>query len=135
MARRKLSDEERHFRRVGSGIPFSRWWPALAILLAAIVVAASTNVVLECTGLALEGRGRGKAAVEMLLIYPCSPFLLRDGVTGWFWFALLWMPLPFAVVNWRWAGRQRGYWNEVRLREAERRKARRVAAKIDQSGD
>ena len=135
MVRSKLPDEERHFRRMGAGIPFSRWWPALAILLSPIVVMVSTNVVFECTGLALEGSGRGKAAVEMLLIYPCSPFLLRDGVTGWLWLALLWMPLPFAVVNWRWAARHRRYWDAVRLREAERRKARSVAAKTEQSGD
>ena len=133
MVRRKLSDEERSFRKMGAGIPFSRWWPAAAILLAAIVVAASTSVVLECTGLDLESRhGPRKGALEMLLIYPCSPFLLRGGMAEWLWFALLWIPVPFAVMNWRWAGRHRKYWHEVQLREAERRKERRAAAKAEQ---
>lgn len=119
---------------MGSGIPFSRWWPAPAMLLAAIIVAVTSNVLLDCTGLTLEARGRGRLrnTLGMLLAYPCSPFLLRGGAADWLLFALLWIPMPFAVVNWRWATRQRRYWNEVRRREAERRKAKRTADKEEQ---
>ena len=88
---------------------------------------------MECTGLSLGGSGRGKGMIETLLIYPCSTFLLRGGTAEWLWFALLWVPLPFAVVNWRWAARHRRYWDEVRRREAERRKANRLADKAEQT--
>jgi hypothetical protein len=128
MGRRKLSDEERRFRKMGSGIPFSRWWPALAMLIAAAVVPAVSNLLVDCTGFTLDIHGR-RNPFPMLLAYPCSPFLLRGGATGWLLFALLWVPLPFAVVNWRWATRHRRYWDEVRRREAERRKAKRAADK------
>ncbi len=42
-------------------------------------------------------------------------------------FAFLWTPWPFAFVNWRWAKRQRRFWDGERLKEAERRKAKREA--------
>lgn len=61
----------------------------------------------------------------MLLAYPCSPFLIGGDEWGWFLLALLWLPIPFAVLNWRWAKRQRAFWNEIRLREAKRRDAKR----------
>ena len=67
----------------------------------------------------------------MLFAYPCSPFLLRGGIGSWLIFVSLWMPWPFAIVNWRWAKRQRRYWNNVRLREAERRRAKREAAETE----
>jgi hypothetical protein len=131
MARRKLTDEERHFRKIGTGIPFSRWWPVLAIVLALIVL-GTPQLFLDCVGLPLDSHGRRIAALKMLLLYPCSPFLLRGGLTDWLSFALLWMPLPFAVVNWRWAARQRRYWNKVRRREAQLRKAKASANKSEQ---
>jgi hypothetical protein len=134
MRRRKLSDEERGFQKLGSGIPLSRWWPVLAALLAALIVAATTShLFLDCAGIPLESRGRGIAGLKMLLAYPCSPLLLGSGMADWPKFALLWAPVPFAVVNWRWAARQRRYWNRVRLREAERRKAKRRADKAGQN--
>lgn len=67
----------------------------------------------------------------MLFAYPCSPYLLREGVEGWLVFLGLWAPWPFAFVNWRWARRQRKFWDGERSREAERRKAKRDAKMLD----
>lgn len=61
----------------------------------------------------------------LLSTYPCSPYLLGEGMIGWLLFIALWAPWPVAFVNWRWAKRQRKFWNEIRERETERRKAKR----------
>jgi hypothetical protein len=128
MGRRKLTNEERNFRRIGSGIPFSRWWPAAAIFVGLLVAALNPNFVATCTGMPLhEYSARQSAKIAMFLSYPCSPYLLREGTVGWLVFVGLWAPWPFAFLNWRWAKRQRRFWDGNRLREAERRKAKRDA--------
>jgi hypothetical protein len=127
MARRKLTDEERYFKRIGTGIPFSRWWPAAAIFGGLLVAPFYPHFVATCTGLPLhEYRPRQATQIAMFLSYPCSPYLLREGNIGWLIFMGLWVPWPFAVANWRWATRQRRFWDGERLREAERRKARKA---------
>jgi predicted nucleotidyltransferase len=63
--------------------------------------------------------------------YPCSPYLLHGGVEGWVVFLGLWAPWPIAFLNWRWARRQRNFWDGERSREAERRKARHNANMLD----
>jgi len=132
MGRRSLTDEERHFRKIGSGIPFSRWWPAPAIFLGVLIAALNADYIATCTGIPLdEYSARRSANISMLFAYPCSPYLLHDRVEGWLVFLCLWAPWPFAFVNWRWARRQRKFWDGERSREAERRKAKRDAKTLD----
>src|SRR3989344_6888410 len=132
MARRMLTDEERHFRKVGSGIPLSRWWPAIAIFIGVLIAVLNPQFVANCTGLPLdEYSARRSARIALLVAYPCSPYLLREGLAGWLMFAFLWTPWPFAFVNWRWAKRQRRFWDGERLKEAERRQAKREAKALD----
>jgi len=132
MRRRKLTGEERHFRKIGAGIPFSRWWPAVAIFIAVLFAALNSHYVETCTGIPLEQySARRSGQIAMLFAYPCSPFLLRDGVEGWLIFLCLWAPWPFAFVNWRWANRHRKFWDGERLREADRRKKKREAKTLD----
>jgi hypothetical protein len=132
MARRKLTDEERLFRKIGSGIPFSRWWPVVAIFIGFIFASLNSQFVATCTGINFDDIGsRGTSITVMLFAYPCSLYLLRDGLEGGLLFLGLWLPWPFAFVNWRWAKRQRRFWNNERLREQERRKAKREAAALE----
>ena len=132
MVRRKLTDEQRRFRREGSGIPFTRWWPAVAIFCGVLVAALNYQFVATCTGIPLdEYSARRSARIAMLFAYPCSPYLLRDGLDGWLIFLSLWAPWPFVFFNWRWARRQREFWRGERLREEERRKAKRATKVLD----
>lgn len=123
----RLTDEEREFRREGRGIPFSRWWPFLAIFVAGILAPTATpDFIALCTGYPLEVRGKGVAAIRLLLTVPCSPFLFAGGPWGWMLFLGIWMPVPFAVVNWRWAKRSNAYWAKVSQRDNERRRLKRA---------
>ncbi len=133
MARRKLTNEERLFRKVGSGIPFSRWWPVFAIFFVLFLASLNSQFVSTCTGLNLDDMGSRRATrTVMLFAYPCSLHLLRDGLEGWLIFLGLWLPWPFAFVNWRWAMRHRRFWNGERLREQERRKTKHEAVALDE---
>ncbi len=133
MARRKLTNEERHFRRIGSGIPFSRWWPAIAIFVGVVIAVSNAQYVATCTGIPLgEYSGPRSARIAMLFAYPRSPYLLREGLYGWLTFLSLWGPWPFAILNWRWARRQRKFWDGERLREAKRPNGKRAAKAYDQ---
>lgn len=128
MARRKLTEEERKFRRIGPGIPFSRWWPAALILIGVLFATINPQFVANCTGVSLEQRGgRQTATVALLLAYPCSPYLLREGFFECLTFVLLWAPLPLAFINWRWSRRHERFWDGERLKDVERRKRRRQA--------
>lgn len=122
----RLTDEERSFRKIGAGVPFSRWWPILIVWIA-VTLAASVipDLFVTCIGHPMDGRGKALAAIRALLSIPCSPHLLRYGPWGWALFAGMWAPVPFAVVNWRWQKRHRAFWNKVRARENERRRLKR----------
>jgi hypothetical protein len=123
-ARRRLTDEEREIR-AGAGIPLKRWWPVLAILIVWTIAAANSQVFGACLGDPLEGRGRGIAAVRFAAIGPCSPYLLRGSPLEWLLFISMWAPIPFAILNWRWAKRHRAHWDAVRAREKIRRAEKR----------
>lgn len=122
---RRLSDEEREIRS-SRGIPFGRWWPIGALLLAVIFASTDLAMLERCTGKSLEGGGRAGALVRLALAYPCSPFLLRGSALEWLLFAGMWLPIPVAVLNWRWAKRHEAYWDRIRQREKERRAAKRA---------
>lgn len=125
MARRKLTEEERKFTRIGAGTPFSRWWPVALVLIGVLFAMFSPQFVANCTGVSLEQRGgRQTATVAFLLAYPCSPYLLREGFFECLTFVLLWAPLPLAFINWRWSRRHQRFWDGERLKDAERRKAK-----------
>ena len=103
-----------------------RWWPIAAFLLAIMIAQADLTMLERCTGRWLEGGGRAGAAVRLVLAYPCSPFLLRDSALEWLLFAGMWLPFPFAVLNWRWFKRHEAYWDRTRQREKERREKKRA---------
>ncbi|MFL9842508.1 hypothetical protein ABS767_16175 [Sphingomonas sp. ST-64] len=132
----RLTDEERRFRKIGAGIPFGRFWHIPAIGLA-LILAGSTvrDLYLNCTGHPIEGGRKAGAAIRMALTYPCSPYLLREGVWGWLLFVALWVPIPFAIVNLFWQRRHRAYWAKVRARERERRRQRRAERRRQQQPD
>ena len=128
MARRKLTEEERKFKRIGPGMPFSRWWPAAMVLVGLLFAIFNHQFVANCTGVSLEQRGgRQQATFALLLAYPCSPYLLHEGIVEFLTFVLLWAPLPLVLINWRWSRRHQRFWDGERLKEAERRKRRRQA--------
>ena len=79
-----------------------------------------------CLGAALDGRGRGNAAIRLAAIGPCSPYLLRGAPLEWLLFTAMWAPLPFAILNWRWAKRHKAYWAGVRAHEQARRAEKRA---------
>ncbi|MBA4763741.1 hypothetical protein [Sphingomonas sp.] len=122
----RLTDEERSFRKIGAGVPFGRFWHFPAILIA-LILAGSTvpDLYLNCTGNPIDGGRKAGAAIRMALTYPCSPYLLREGLWGWLLFAGLWLPIPFALINLFWQRRHRAFWDRVRARERERRRQRR----------
>lgn len=99
----RLTDEERSFRKIGAGVPFGRFWHFPAILIA-LILAGSTvpDLYLNCTGNPIDGGRKAGAAIRMALTYPCSPYLLREGLWGWLLFAGLWLPIPFALINLFW---------------------------------
>lgn len=122
----KPTDEERRFRKISAGVPFGRFWHFPAILLASILAGSTVpDLYLNCTGYAIEVENKLGAAIRMALVYPCSPYLLREGLWEWLLFAALWLPIPFALINLRWQRRHRAFWDRVRARERERRRQRR----------
>jgi hypothetical protein len=121
--RRRLTKEEREIRE-GRGIPFARWWPIGAMILAAIFVSMDSLVFERCFGTPLGG-GRGAGMVRMIAAIPCSPFLLGGYPVEWLLFIALWLPLPFAIRNRAWVRRHKAHWDEVRQREKLRRIERR----------
>ena len=132
--RRRLTREEREIRQ-GSGIPFTRWWPIPAIFLALGWAAFDSMLFVRCLGDPLQYGGRGGAVIRMLVAIPCSPLLLRGPSSGWLLFAAIWVSVLFAVRNYRWAKRQRAYWNGVRAREQERRAAKAEARRNSLDGE
>lgn len=132
MARPKLTEEERKFRTIGAGTPVSRWWPAALVLIGVLFAMFSPQFVANCTSGSLEQHGgRQKATVALLLAYPCSPYLLREGFFECLTFVLLWAPLPLAFINWRWSRRHRRFWDGERLKDVERRKTKRQAKRSE----
>lgn len=119
----RLTDEERQFRKSGNGLPFSRWWPGLALFIAVGFANLTPHLFTRCVGAPLDGSGRAAALVRSVLALPCSPVLLSGDYRDWLLFIALWIPVPFGIVNWRWAKRNRTYW----LREYARREAKRAA--------
>jgi hypothetical protein len=132
--RRRLTKEEREIRR-GSGIPFSRWWPVVPIFLAILVISTERQLFIDCIGNPIDGRSRFAAVVRAVAGVGCSPLLLRGSPADWLVLTALWIPVPFAVRNWRWAKRSKAYWDPIRQRQNERRKqlrAERRAAKSEE---
>lgn len=128
MERHKLTDEERQFRKIGAGIPFSRWWPAALVVIGLLIAGLNPQFIANCTDMRVDEQSpRQSARFALFLAYPCSPFLLREGSIGWLNFAVLWAPLPFGIINWRWTRRHRRFWNGERLKEKEQRNAKRQA--------
>ena len=128
-SRPRLTAEEREIRS-GRGIPFSRWWPILAIFVLWIVASANPRVFEACLGHTLEGRGRAVALARLAAIGPCSPYLFRGPPVDWLLFLVKWAPVPYALLNWRWARRHKAYWDVIRARErvkGEEKRARRTA--------
>jgi len=100
------------------------------VVVIGIMIAAFDEPLFQrCLGEPLEIGGRGGAMIRMAVAEVCSPMMLRGSAGEWLLFALLWAPIPFAVLNWRWAKRHTAYWNGVRQRETERR-AEKQRAKI-----
>jgi hypothetical protein len=122
---RRLTDEERETRS-GRGIGAKRLWPVALVVVAIFIVALDIPTLERCAGRLADGRGRAGAAVRAVLAYPCSPFLLRGSWGEWLLFAALWVPIPFAVLNWFWAKRHEAYWDIIRLREKKRRAEKRA---------
>jgi len=124
--RRRLTNEEREIRS-GRGIPLHRWWPLPFMFLILMLISFDHPLFQRCLGISLDGRGRGGAIVGMVAAAPCSVFLLRGSPFEWILFAALWAPVPFAIRNHRWMKRHREYWDEARLREAQRRAEKHLA--------
>jgi hypothetical protein len=93
----------------------------LIIFIAVVIASLDFSMFERCTGKPLDGGGRSGVWARAALAYPCSPFLLRGGASDWLLFAALWLPVPFAVVNWFWLKRHQAYWDRIREREKERR--------------
>ena len=128
--RRRLTPEEKEIRE-SRGMSLKRFWPFPAFLLLIALVAADTDLFVRCLGTPMEvsGRGRGAGIVRMAFVLPCSPYLLMGSVSQIFAFIALWLPVPFMVINWRWARRHQAYWDVVRAREKERRAERSAKRK------
>jgi hypothetical protein len=131
--RRRLTPEEREIRE-SRGIGLKRFWAFPTLLLIIAFVAADTDLFVRCIGDPIEGngRGRGAAAIRMALVLPCSPYLLTGSLSHVLKFVALWLPVPFMVLNWRWAKRHKAYWDTVRAREKERRAERAAKRKAAQ---
>jgi hypothetical protein len=71
--------------------------------------------------------------VRIVLAFPCSPFLLRGSTTERLLLAAMWLPIPFAVLNWRWIRRHSDYWDGIRQREKERRAEKRIQTVQDKT--
>ena len=124
----RLSDEERSFRKGGSGLPISRWWPFVVIFISAALAGTDPILLHNCLGIDATPNHSGKAALFFAAAaVPCSPVLFRGGLWQWVMFFGIWAPVPLAVINWRWSKRNGVYWARVRARERELRKLRRKA--------
>ncbi len=78
----------------------------------------------------------GKAAlVALAVVGVCSPLLVKGGVWQCLWFALIWLPAPFAAINARWIRRHRAYWKGVRERESVTRRERKQRARAQQDAN
>jgi hypothetical protein len=133
MMREPSRSEEREIQR-SRGIPISRFWPILVMLGVESCLLFDLSLFERCLGMPIED-GRGAGIAVFLLTLPCSPYLLSG---SWFertLFIALWLPVPFAVLNYRWARRHEAHWDKVRLREAERRKERRLAKKAAENAE
>jgi hypothetical protein len=125
--RRRLTNEEREIRQSRSSYSFRRWWPFAALVIANFVAVADSRMFELCLGRSFaEKAGRGAGMVRGVLVYPCSPFLMRGAPLEWMLFASLWLPIPFAILTWRWAKRRYAYWEPARQRERARRAQKRV---------
>jgi hypothetical protein len=124
----RLTEEERSFRKSGTGLPISKWWPFALIFICAALAGTDPVLLHNCLGIDTTPHYRGKAALFFLAAaVPCSPTLFFGGLWQWILFCGIWAPLPLAVINWRWSKRNGAYWAKVRARERELRKLRREA--------
>jgi hypothetical protein len=89
------------------------------------LASSNTEVFETCLGNPLEGRGRGVAAIRFAAIGPCSPYLLLQSTKEWLLFIMMWAPVPFAILNWRWAQQHKAFWDVIRAREKVRRAEKR----------
>jgi hypothetical protein len=121
---RRLTKEQREMRS-GRGIPINRWSAFALAFVAALIASADLSMLERCAGRFADGRGRTGAWVRFALTYPCSPSLLRGSWSEWLLFSAMWVPLPFAVLNWFWLKRHRAYWDGIRRREKEGRAEKR----------
>ena len=123
--RRRLTDEEREIKS-GAGVRLWRYWPFLALFIALFFASLNAPALERCTGVWLQGGGRGGSAFRALIAYPCSPYLLRGPMLDWLLFFAMWVPIPFAIRNRQWLKRHRAYWGGVRARDKERRVEKRA---------
>jgi hypothetical protein len=132
--RRRLTPEEREIRE-SRGISLKRFWAFPVFLMVMAFIALDTDLFVRCVGDPIEGngRGRGAAAIRMVLVLPCSPYLLSGSLLEVIKFVILWLPLRFMVINWRWTQRHKAYWDQIRAREKQRRAERAAKRKADRS--
>jgi hypothetical protein len=120
---RRLTDEEREIRS-GRGISLKRWWPIVAVVIAALIASLDTSLQ-SCIGEYEYRRKSIRTIIQLALTYPCSPILLRGSWGEWLLFAAMWVPIPFGVLNWFWWKRHKAYWDRKRQRERELRAEKR----------
>jgi hypothetical protein len=100
----------------------------VVILLAAGFASTDVDLLQRCSGLPLAEKGGLVAAVRMGLVYPCSPYLVAHGSwREWSLLLAIWVPIPFAILNWRWAGRHKAYWDKIRQRDKDQRTEKRLS--------
>ena len=129
--RQRLANDEREIRS-GRGIPFGRWWPIAVLVIAAAFASSDYGALERCTGKPIHVDGtRGAGLIHMVLAYFCTPTFLRGSWTEIAIIAAMWVPIPFAVLNWFWMKRHKAYWDRIREREKERRAAKRAAKSIN----
>ena len=114
--RRRLTPEEKEIRE-SRGMSLKRFWPFPAFLLLIALVAADTDLFVRCLGTPMDVSGRGRGAGIVRMAFQIFAFIA------------LWLPVPFMVINWRWARRHQAYWDVVRAREKERRADRSAKRK------
>ena len=117
---RRLTKAEREIRS-GAGIPIHRWWPIIPLFVAWGIATTERGLFQQCLGNPLDGGGRFGAVLRLVVAVPCSPLLLRGSQVDWGLFACMWVPVPFAVMNWRWSRQHKAYWAGIRQRESEAR--------------
>src|SRR5690348_3731383 len=130
LVRRHLTDEEREIRS-GRGIPFGRWWPIAVLVIGASVAAGDYPALERCIGKPISVSGsHGGGVIHAVLAYFCTPIFLRGSWTDRIIVTAMWVPIPFAVLNWFWMKRHKAYWDRIRQREKERRAEKRAARSI-----